>query len=607
MSSSFSSIQTPSAGLSSGTAVGNASSLSPQLARLEASGLIQLAQVQPELEYIFRHALLHAAAYGSLLKSQRRELHRQVGETLESLYAPPTPGLAARLGYHFTEAGDDARALRYLTQAGEEAARAYANAEAATHYAQAFSIAQRLPTPSDQVITIATQLGRVQELRSQHHEALQTYTRLEALARERGDRTMTLAAWLAQAVVRINPTRVSDRAQGRVLCEQALALAGELGDRRAEAYTLWCLATLEKFNNRPTEALAYAEQALTLTRSLNLRELTAFVLNDSAPAYLFLGQPMRSQTVLEEAATLWRELGNLPMLTDTLNNLALVGSMLGRHADSLALAEEAYRLSVRIGNPWGRAVGRFAMSLPHLERGETEAALATLEESLRLSAEVGLAPARLEGGRLQAYAFACGGNMERALTLAQPLRPTSDEPLTVWSIMPLAVLAQLYLWRGDEAEVEFVLQTFGRDALAASPLAGVFVPLLQAQLLLLRGQVEAALPLLDKALRLMQAGNIHLFRADALYYRGQVLARQGQLAAAEAALAEAQAEAETTEGRRSSWRILAAQSQLAAQRGDPAKHHALRQQAQEVIAFLAEHCPREWRVRFLDQPDVQAV
>ena len=65
-----------------------------QLDTLESKGLIRLAAIDPELEYLFRHALVQDAAYESLLKQERRALHRQVGEALEQLY----PGAPRRAG-----------------------------------------------------------------------------------------------------------------------------------------------------------------------------------------------------------------------------------------------------------------------------------------------------------------------------------------------------------------------------------------------------------------------------------------------------------------------------------------------------------------------------
>lgn len=90
-----------------------------QLDTLEAKGLIKLATVRPELEYLFRHALVQDAAYGSLLKQERRELHARVGEALETLYPERRAELAAMLAMHFELAGDTERAIRYLIEAGQ--------------------------------------------------------------------------------------------------------------------------------------------------------------------------------------------------------------------------------------------------------------------------------------------------------------------------------------------------------------------------------------------------------------------------------------------------------------------------------------------------------
>jgi tetratricopeptide (TPR) repeat protein len=88
---------------------------------LEAKGLIQLAAFQPELEYLFRHWLVQDAAYGSLLKQERRQLHRLVGQTLESLYPERRRELAGILAMHFEQAGDDAKAIDYLIMDGRYA------------------------------------------------------------------------------------------------------------------------------------------------------------------------------------------------------------------------------------------------------------------------------------------------------------------------------------------------------------------------------------------------------------------------------------------------------------------------------------------------------
>src|SRR5215211_1740006 len=82
-----------------------------QIETLEAKGLVRLATVQPEIEYLFRHWLVQDAAYGSLLKQERRGLHAQVGEALEELYPDRLEELAAVLGMHFEQAGETDKAI----------------------------------------------------------------------------------------------------------------------------------------------------------------------------------------------------------------------------------------------------------------------------------------------------------------------------------------------------------------------------------------------------------------------------------------------------------------------------------------------------------------
>src|SRR5688572_5825013 len=91
------------------------------LSRLEHSGLIRLAQLEPEIEYLFRHVLVQDAVYESLLRQDRRKLHHAVGEALERAYPDRLDALAGMLATHFAEAGEQSRALDYYRRAGNHA------------------------------------------------------------------------------------------------------------------------------------------------------------------------------------------------------------------------------------------------------------------------------------------------------------------------------------------------------------------------------------------------------------------------------------------------------------------------------------------------------
>ncbi len=111
------------------------------LGTLEASGLIEIAALQPELEYLFRHALVQDAAYASLLKQERRTLHRAAAETILALHPGRERELAAVVGMHFEQAGDSERAADNLVIAGEQALEHFANQEAIAFFRRAGALA----------------------------------------------------------------------------------------------------------------------------------------------------------------------------------------------------------------------------------------------------------------------------------------------------------------------------------------------------------------------------------------------------------------------------------------------------------------------------------
>jgi class 3 adenylate cyclase len=68
---------------------------------LKEAEFVYETQLFPDLEFTFKHALIHEVTYGSILQERRNTLHRQIGETIESQYSH-RPDLYRSLHYHFT-------------------------------------------------------------------------------------------------------------------------------------------------------------------------------------------------------------------------------------------------------------------------------------------------------------------------------------------------------------------------------------------------------------------------------------------------------------------------------------------------------------------------
>ncbi len=117
---------------------GGHGSIVDDLGAARASGLVEPVG-GGDGRFAFRHVLLQEAAYGSLLRADRRPLHLAVGELLERAAGDHLAEVAPTLAMHFERAGSTVQALRYFVLGGDEARRRYANLEAIALYQAAIA------------------------------------------------------------------------------------------------------------------------------------------------------------------------------------------------------------------------------------------------------------------------------------------------------------------------------------------------------------------------------------------------------------------------------------------------------------------------------------
>src|SRR5215471_10353029 len=118
------------------------------LAQLEQAGLVFRRGEPPDAVYSFKHALVRDAAYESLLKSRRQQLHGQIARTLEQRFADTVASQPEIVAQHFTAARLVGPAIDYWLRAGHLALSRSANAEAVKHLRQGIELTQSLaPSP----------------------------------------------------------------------------------------------------------------------------------------------------------------------------------------------------------------------------------------------------------------------------------------------------------------------------------------------------------------------------------------------------------------------------------------------------------------------------
>jgi tetratricopeptide (TPR) repeat protein len=174
--------------------------VSPQDEEALQAGLMHLVAAEllyqrgrpPRARYLFKHALIQDAAYASLLRSTRQQVHQRVARLLEERFPELVQTQPELLAHHYTAAGHHEPAFTYWRQAGEQAQARSAYAEAIAHLRQGLELLTTLPDTRER---LQRELDVHMALASAYHaskgqaapEVEQTYTRARQLCEHLGD------------------------------------------------------------------------------------------------------------------------------------------------------------------------------------------------------------------------------------------------------------------------------------------------------------------------------------------------------------------------------------------------------------------------------------
>jgi class 3 adenylate cyclase/predicted ATPase len=186
-----------------------ADKLGEALDQLVASELVFRRGTPPEATYSFKHALVQDAAYQSLLKSKRQQLHARIAQALEGHFRTTTePEI---LAHHFTEAGVAEKAIDHWLRAGDRAIARSAYLEASAHLKRGLSLVPFLAEPEARIdleLKLRTLLGVALGASAGFSSPAmaENYTRMRELCRVSGQHERLFTAvwglWLFESLIR---------------------------------------------------------------------------------------------------------------------------------------------------------------------------------------------------------------------------------------------------------------------------------------------------------------------------------------------------------------------------------------------------------------------
>ena len=330
------------------------------LTQLEDAELVFRRGELPEAVYNFKHALVQDAAYESLLKSRRQQLHAKIASALEERFpeiVASEPEIVAR---HFTEAGLVAEAIEYWLKAGNLALSRSANAEAVKHLKQGVELTlSQAPSPKrarkelDFYLALGPAMAATEG--DATPETLKVFSRARELLGDSG--TMTEQMTVLWGTYLAHSMR-AEHVSAAEVAQQCLSLAAHHEHPGLSALANRFMGQTLSFIGSFADARLHLQRSLAICAA-NPQTIASYrrfgtddqvmALSFLAFSLLLLGYPQQSADAIGQAVSRARAMG-LPFTTAlVLNHVALLGALGGDVQSAAAHAGEAVAISVEHG------------------------------------------------------------------------------------------------------------------------------------------------------------------------------------------------------------------------------------------------------------------
>jgi class 3 adenylate cyclase/tetratricopeptide (TPR) repeat protein len=410
------------------------SQLQGALERLVEAGLIFQRGAPPQVTFLFKHALVQDAAYSTLIRGARRDLHARIADAL--LAVSHTENVAPEiLGLHMQIAERAGEAINYWRKAGEQSVRRANNREGVAHFHRALNLL---------------------EAQSQTSERWRTEL---AILSQLGPALMSVHGWAAAEV-------------GEVV-ERATEVGRRLESSQEIAPSIANLWVFHFANGRMDAAEKVSEDLLRIARDLNSPEVLLQAHHTAWPVRWGRGALTDAIEHIDAGLALYDEechahhrflyLGHDPAVC----GLAIASqlySALGYPTRAKDSGDRALALARRLDHEPTTVHGLWLVVESQMTRQDVAGVIANTAELLKLAEQYGLPQPRAIGLVYRGWALASSGNAVDGLALAEEGIALLERSGTrIFLSRTYGVIAEIYLIAGQYAkglrQVETALHT----------------------------------------------------------------------------------------------------------------------------------------------------
>ncbi|MCK4404021.1 MAG: tetratricopeptide repeat protein [candidate division Zixibacteria bacterium] len=366
------------------------------LGYLDKLDLLPLKETEPNLQYIFKHALTQEVAYNLLPFAQKESLHLKIGDYYEKKFKNSLDEKCELLAHHYENSRNLNKAFIYLVKAGNKGKRGYSNHEAIRFFDRAKKIYQQdliakkqkrqIKQASKLMFGLLEHRGEVYQLIGEYSQAEKDFLTLLNLSKKTKKRSNQIKAlnhlgelfWLR-----------ADYSTSQAYVEEARRISFSLKDDLGLAVSFNNFGDINRRQGSFDRALQFYKSSLKHFKKIKDGDGIARSYNNIGISYWSLGTLSEASEYFERALRVRRESGDKVGEAKTLNNLALIYQDRGNLSQSLEMLTSALEIFRRIGDKRNSGYCLGNMGTIHKNQAEFSNALKAFRDSIQIFSDIG--------------------------------------------------------------------------------------------------------------------------------------------------------------------------------------------------------------------------
>ena len=435
------------------------------LKELEWLDFIRTKSIQPELEYIFKHALTQEVVYNGLLKKERQVLHERIGIVMEQLFHNRLPEFYETIANHYKQGHSHFKAVDYLIKSGEKSFKRFALEESHYYFKEAYDlISDRLEKTKEAeelLIALIIKWGYAFFYRADYIGLLTLLKAHESIVESNASKEQLVMFynWFGCAL-----SRRDMPVEGYPYVRKALQIADEIGDIKEIGYSCMWLTQVCADMGLLDEAIGYAKRAREVANRFESdQELFRMAFHISAYVYFCRGDVKKTADYGQALLDYGRKHSDLRSIARHCIASGYSPLLAGDYSSAI----EYFKKSIQVSpDPSISHVARLLLGMSYLATGQLKEAQSMLEEVIGYSEKFGYEWTGAASEGLKGMVLIAQGNLKQGVSLYENVVQVFLENKSLYRYAAAnhlmgMVYSKFTQAMGEKKDFSFIAKNFG--------------------------------------------------------------------------------------------------------------------------------------------------